>query len=345
MNGYFNRVTALTPTRLWVNNVTLSQARLGIEAGAMGATQNPAYLSKVMIGEDGGWIMEKAEDLIRSGLEDSQVVSELQRYAVAQICKVFHPVHERFGGRQGFVSIQADPFHEDEKTILENAEKSLSLADNFIIKIPVTADGLSAITQLARNRVPVLATEVMSMDQIMEAVRLYDDTTRSMRNPAPLIIAHINGIFDEYLSEEAARKDIVVQPDALNQAALMLGRKICAWLEDFGNPLVSYMAGGARGLNHFTHWVGVPGAVTINWKGTADKLVEQNPLVVDVFSAQSAPAMLEELLIKLPDYRAAYLPGSLKTEDYEGFGPVVKFRRQFEAGWSYALNAIQAQRK
>lgn len=345
MTGYFNRVSALTPTRLWVNNVTLKQARLGIEAGAIGSTQNPSYLSKVLPSEDREWILEKTNELLQKGLDDTNVVAELQRYAISKICNIFHPVYEQTGGRQGFVSIQADPYHENKETILYNASKSLSLADNFIIKIPVTADGLSAISQLTKEKVPILATEVMSMDQVKDVVCLYEDATQGMRNPAPLIIAHINGIFDEYLQEEAARQGISVQSDSISQAALMLGRKVAGWLKNHGNPYISYLAGGARGLNHFTHWVGASGAVTINWKGTADKLIEQNPLVVDVFSAQSSSAMLDELLEKLPDYRSAWQPGSLQQEDYETFGPVVKFRKQFEAGWSDALTFVKAQRE
>ena len=46
--GYFRRVSELTPTRLWVNNVTREQARKGIEAGAVGCTQNPSYVSKML---------------------------------------------------------------------------------------------------------------------------------------------------------------------------------------------------------------------------------------------------------------------------------------------------------
>ncbi len=345
MTGYFNRVKSLTPTTLWVNNVTLEQARLGQAAGAVGATQNPAHLSKVLTSEDGQWLMPMMDEILQEGLNDTDTVAELQRRAVARICNEFLGLYQRTGGRQGFVSIQADPFHEDAANIIDNAEKSLALADNFIIKIPVTEDGLVAIGELARRGIPLLATEVMSMDQVRDVIDEYEAATSNLKNPAPLIIAHINGIFDEYMAETAKAQGISVQPDALAQAALMLGRKINEYIRNADNPHVFYMAGGARGLHHFTHWVGARGAVTINWKGTADKLVEQDPQVLDVFNAPSPSGYVDELISKLEDYAHAWTPGSLARKDYEHFGPVVKFRRQFEDGWTDALKAVQARRQ
>ncbi|HSK68239.1 MAG TPA: hypothetical protein VLA21_03150, partial [Candidatus Limnocylindria bacterium] len=198
---------------------------------------------------------------------------------------------------------------------------------------------------LAADGVQVLATEVMSLDQVQDVARVYETATAGRRFPAPLVIAHINGIFDEYLAETAAAQGADVQPDALGQASLLLGRKICDYLRAAGNPHISYMAGGARGLHHFTDWVGAPGAVTINWGGTADKLLELDPPVTEVFRAPSSPMLVDELLAKMPDFHRAWTPGSLAREDYEAFGPVVKFRRQFEAGWQDALDAVRGRRR
>ena len=40
--NYFQRVHEQTATRFWINNVTREQARISIEAGAVGCTQNPS---------------------------------------------------------------------------------------------------------------------------------------------------------------------------------------------------------------------------------------------------------------------------------------------------------------
>ncbi len=51
--GYFHRVAALTPTKMWINNVTPQEAERAIAAGAMGCTQNPSYTWKMLTHETG----------------------------------------------------------------------------------------------------------------------------------------------------------------------------------------------------------------------------------------------------------------------------------------------------
>ena len=45
MKTYLERINEQTPTRMWVNNPTPSEAKKGLEAGTFGATSNPTYLS------------------------------------------------------------------------------------------------------------------------------------------------------------------------------------------------------------------------------------------------------------------------------------------------------------
>ena len=46
--GYFYKVAKLTPTKMWINNVTREEAQMAIDAGALGCTQNPSYTWKMM---------------------------------------------------------------------------------------------------------------------------------------------------------------------------------------------------------------------------------------------------------------------------------------------------------
>ena len=343
--NYFKRVSAYTPTQLWINNVTRRQAELAIGEGAVSCTQNPVYLSKVLNSmDDGTYLNEMITRLIGSSPDDNAVVAQLQRQAIAGICEKFLPLYEQSGGRLGLVSIQADPFAENTETILDNADKSLALAKNFIIKIPVTKDGLEAIGQLIAEGIPVLATEVMSMDQVLAVCSLHRNIAQGMKNPAPFWMAHINGIFDEQLQADVEAGGIDIAPDVLRQASLLLGRKIHSYIREKGFD-VHYMAGGARNLRHFTDWVGVDGGVTINWDGTADKLIEQDGPVIDVFNARSSYAMIDELLAKVPSFKAAWTPGSLEAADYEHFGPVVRFRTSFEKGWVTAKKIVIEKRR
>lgn len=107
------------------------------------------------------------------------------------------------------------------------------------------------------------------------------------------------------------------------------------------NPEVGFIGGGARGLQHFTEMVGADASITINWKGTAETLIENNPVVVPRFTMPSSEKVIDELLEKIPDFRKAYLYNEIDPEEYEQFGPVVLFRTSFETAWSSARKFIE----
>lgn len=342
--SYFERVHRQTPTRFWVNNVTRAQVRLAIEAGAVSCTQNPAYLSKVIgSADDGEWIDSIIEGLLPTYPSDGELTSELQRHVIAGICQEFLPLYRQSQGRQGLVSIQADPFHEDTQTILSNADACARMMPNFLIKIPATKDGIEAIGTLIKARIPVLATEVMSMDQVIELLELHKRLTGGLDAPAPFWFAHINGIFDEHLEETAKNERIGIRPEALKCASFALARRIHEYMRQ-SNSRAHYLAGGARGLHHFTDMVGVDGGVTINWTGTADRLIDLDGQVKTPFDEPIPQDLIDELSAKMPDFQKAYQPGSLTTAQYELFGPVVRFRNMFEEGWQSAVSYIASRR-
>ena len=47
--SYFHRVKTETPTHFWVNNPTVKEAQLAIDAGAVSCTTNPTYASKMLV--------------------------------------------------------------------------------------------------------------------------------------------------------------------------------------------------------------------------------------------------------------------------------------------------------
>jgi transaldolase len=78
--------------------------------------------------------------------------------------------------------------------------------------------------------------------------------------------------------------------------------------------------------------------VTINWLGTADKLIESDPPVVYRLFNPVPPQVIEELLDKLPDFRRGYLEDGLSVEEYGNFGPVELFRSHFVRSWERVLS-------
>jgi transaldolase len=114
-------------------------------------------------------------------------------------------------------------------------------------------------------------------------------------------------------------------------------------MEERGMP-GTFIAGGARGLHHFTEMVGGKVCGTINWEGTADKLIEQNPPVVYRLFNPVPQKVIDELMEKLPDFKRGYLDDGLEIEEFEGFGPVQLFRSQFTGSWGRVLELIKQRR-
>ncbi len=104
------------------------------------------------------------------------------------------------------------------------------------------------------------------------------------------------------------------------QAGLAATRKMYQILRDRRWPAI-IIGGGARHLRHFTEMVGGDHVVTINWKGTADLLLEQDPDVVHRFACPVPPQVLDELLAKLPDFRRGWEPTALRVEEVRGVRP------------------------
>lgn len=344
-NGYFHRVQAYSPTRFWINNVTRQEADLALAAGAVGCTQNPSYTCKMLTaGGEKEYALSLLDEVLRTVGDANEAQVLLQRELVRAIARKFMPLYESSSGRLGYVSIQGDPNHEDTETIVRYARLNREAGPNIMAKIPATPDGLKAIEILLKEGTPINATEVMCVRQAMDVCDVYDRATRGMANPPVTYYSHIAGIFDEYMTAANGRENWGIPSDFLYQSGLIVARKIHR-LAAARETRVGFISGGARGLHHFTEMVGAAASVTVNWVGTADKLLERNPPVVSRFAAPTEPAVLDYLLEKSPAFRRAYLANAIEPEEYEEYGPVELFRSMFVDSWDKALTIIENRKK
>ena len=333
---YFHRVQAQTPTRFWINNVTTEQARLALEAGAVGCTQNPSYTWKMLNNPDEKkTTLAILEEILPTEKDDNEALVKLQQRLVGKIADEFYPLYNKTFGKNGYVSIQGDPFREDIDSIVGYARFNRKAGANIMIKIPVTEFGLEAIEILAAEGVPINATEVMCVRQAINVCEAYERATKNMKERPAIYFSHITGIFDQHLKALQDAGEIDVNPDALWQAGIIVAKKIYRMVQE-RDYSVGFISGGARGLHHFTEMVGADASVTINWKGTADVLLEQNPPVIQRFLRPSPESVIDHLLEKSEVFRKSYLLNAIEPAEYEEFGPVVLFRSMFEKAWKSA---------
>lgn len=338
--SYFHRVSAQTQTRFWINNVTREEAVLALENGATGCTQNPSYTYKMLVHpKNSAHARQVMTQLVQQIDNDTAVEVALQRCLVAEAAQEFLPQYQASGGKLGYVSIQGDPFDESCETILRLARYNREAGPNIMIKIPATASGIRAIEQCVRENIPVNCTEVFAMQQVVDILDAYDRAVEGNPNPPVVYISHIAGIFDQYLAKYAQANQVDISSDILWHAGKAVAQKIRQYMDNRGTA-VKLINGGARGLQHFTEWVGCDVANTINWIGTADKLLEQDGPVVCRFQNPVPAYVLDELCNKLPDFEKAYFTRRLSAAEYQDFGPVELFCSSFRRDWKAALDII-----
>ena len=344
-NDYFYRVRALTPTKMWINNVTRQEAQLAIDAGAVGCTQNPSYSWKMLNHpEEKDYALQILDDCIKEIEDDNQVVCQFQRKLITGIAAIFMHVYERTNGEHGYVSIQGDPIHEeDPNVIIDEARLNRAISPNMMIKIPATDAGLKAMDVLIAENTPLNATEVMGVSQYIDLCDMYHRIIQETKTKPVMYVSLITGIYDEWLHKEIEKQKIDINPDILYQAGMVIAKKVLQLRSDRGYQL-GFIGGGVRGLQHFTEMVGGDVCITMNYRGHADKLLELDLPVVSRLFNPVQPQVLDELL-KVPEFRQAYMNDGLQVHEYGEYGPVEYFRSMFVSAWNNVLALVKERRK
>ena len=342
---YFKRVAKLTPTKMWINNVTREEAAWAIEAGAMGCTQNPSYTWKMLTHEkESEYAKSLLVETLKETNDNNEAICILQRKLINGVSDVFMPLWESTNCEHGYVSIQGDPIHEeDTQVIIDEARLNREMNPNVMIKIPATKAGLEAMNILIEENTPLNATEVMGVSQTIEICEMYKTITAKTGKKPPMYVSIITGIYDEWLQKEVEEKEIDINPDILYQAGMVIAKKVYQLMHDRGYHN-GYIGGGVRGLQHFTEMVGGDVCITMNWHGQADKLIELDQPVISRLFNPVQPDVLETLLEHVPAFKQAYMENGLRINEFEEFGPVEYFRDMFVSAWKNAVEMAKSLR-
>ena len=343
--SYFHRVHEQTRTRFWINNPTLEQARLAIEAGAIGCTTNPSYVSKLFSSEEDLRVVNRAIDLLLPyEKNDSIVASKVQQMMVARLADVFLPLYTRSGGKEGLVTIQGDPFAEtDTALIIEEGLENRKIGENVCIKIPVTTWGIEAISAMVERDIPTMATEVMGLSQAVSICEEYQRVSRMSGKTPPFFVTHITGILDDHFKRVIKANNLKLDEKLVKYAGLSIAKKEYELLKSRNYPGIM-IGGGARKLEDFTELVGGDLHITINWTGTAETLIEADMQAVSRIEENLSDAEMQLLKDQLPDYGRALDVDGMQVDEYYDYGGVELFRTSFQKGWNELL-ALIAQRR
>ncbi|NLA96659.1 MAG: hypothetical protein GX836_00360 [Spirochaetales bacterium] len=343
--SYFHRVHEQTRTRFWINNPTLEQARLAIEAGAIGCTTNPSYVSKIFSSEEDLRVVNRAIDLLLPyEKNDSIVASKVQQMMVARLADVFLPLYTRSGGKEGLVTIQGDPFAEtDTALIIEEGLENRKIGENVCSKIPATTWGIEAISAMVERNIPTMATEVMGLSQAVSICEEYQRVSRMSGKTPPFFVTHITGILDDHFKRVIKANNLKLDEKLVKYAGLSIAKKEYELLKSRNYPGIM-IGGGARKLEDFTELVGGDLHITINWTGTAETLIEADMQAVSRIEENLSDDEMQLLKDQLPDYGRALDVDGMQVDEYYDYGGVELFRTSFQKGWNELL-ALIAQRR
>lgn len=332
-----HEMTQTTPTCLWNDSASLHELNYALDHGAVGATCNPVIVGEVLKKEMPLW-RERIGELIRvmpPATEDEiawKAVEEISRKAA----ELLMPVFEQHRGINGRLSIQTDPrFYRDAHAIVEQAVHFAALAPNMIVKIPVTKAGVAAIAEATYRGISINATVCFSLPQsiaVAEAVehglnrRQAEGKDISSMGPVCTIMV---GRLDDWLKIQAEMDSITTDPGYLEWAGVATFKRTYQLFRERGYRM-RLLSAAFRNHMHWSEFIG--GRVVISpphkWQV---RFNSSDVEVVPRIDKPVDPRIVDELLLKFPDFQRAYAEDGLSIDEFDSFAPTRRTLRQFIA--------------
>jgi transaldolase/transaldolase/glucose-6-phosphate isomerase len=144
------------------------------EDGISGVTSNPSIFEKAIVNSSD--YDEDIRFLSRTNRSYDAVFFSLAVKDIKRAADLFKPVHKKTNGMDGFVSIEVSPHlaHDTDGTIRQARElwKAVN-RKNVMIKIPATAEGLTAIRKCISEGININITLLFGIPRYEEVIETY----------------------------------------------------------------------------------------------------------------------------------------------------------------------------
>ncbi len=326
-----------TATDYWNDSCSIQELTYGIEHGAVGATTNPQIVVMVLKKEGHLW-HERIRQIIAEHptWSENEITWKLVEEMAARGAKLLEPIHERYAGKKGRLSIQTNPQnYRNAEAIAQQAIHFNTLAPNMQVKAPVTAAGVQAIAEATYHGVSINATVSFTVPQML-AVGEAIERGLNRRQAAGLDISRMApvctmmiGRLDDWLKVVVQRDGIEMDPAYLDWAGIAAFKKVCALYRERGyrtRPL----AAAYRHLGHWAELIGGDLVQTLPYEW-ALKVNACDIPVVERMHNPVAPQIVETLYARIPDFRRAYDEDGLTPAEFDSYGATVRTLRSFIA--------------
>jgi transaldolase len=157
-----------------------------IEKGVRGITSNPAIFEKAIAGSND--YDEGIQQLARADKSVDEIYETLAYEDIGMAADLLRQTYDSSGGIDGYVSLEVNPHlaDETEKTIHEAIRLYETLGrPNVMIKVPATAAGLPAITELIGTGVNVNVTLIFGLENYKAVAEAYINGLEKLATTGP----------------------------------------------------------------------------------------------------------------------------------------------------------------
>jgi transaldolase len=329
------RMVRATPTQYWNDSCAVEELTYAVERGATGATSNPSIVLEVLKKESSHWV-PRVHELAAANPDWSEVdlTWAIVEEMAARGAAVLEPAFDRANGLAGRLSLQTNPAnHRNPARMVEQAVRFHALAPNMQVKFPCTAAGLAGIEEATALGISINSTVSFSVPQAIAAAEAVErglarrvaggGDTASM---SPIVTIMI-GRLDDWMKVLVERDDVAVHPDAPNWAGIAAFKRAYGIFRERGYRS-RLLAAAYRHRLHWTELVGgdvsmtMPHAWQVRFNASG---IDPEPRMDEPVD----PALIADMLDRIPDFRRAYEPDGLAPGEFEAFGPSARTLRSF----------------
>jgi transaldolase len=340
------RTIATTATDIWNDSCAVDELEYAISYGAVGATANPTIVTDVWKADPAHW-----QGRVRVLADERPNTTEIDlAWAIVEemslrAAPLLLPAFEATGGRQGRLSMQTDPtFFRAYDRMLEQGIAFAGLAPNIIVKFPATATGIRVMEEATYRGVNVNATVSFTVAQAVAAGEAVERGLRRREaDGLPVddmgpVITLMMGRLEDWLRTLTERDGILADPTVLPWSGIAVFKR--AYAEFAGRGLRARLLGAA--MRHHLHWseliggdvvITVPSAWQRRFNASA---IEVRPRMDEPV----APAIVDELRARFPDFVRAYEPDGLTPDEFDRFGPTARTLRIFIGSYHELLHLV-----
>jgi transaldolase len=163
----------------WLDNLSRDAIHGGdlqawLDKGVRGVTSNPSIFQKAMTA--GTAYDDQLESLVKGGASTDDAYWAMAMDDIRDALRVLRPIYDSSGGNDGFVSLEVSPTlaHDSANTTADALRFHAEIDEpNLMVKIPATAEGVSAIRDTIAAGKHVNVTLIFDLDRYVDVMDAY----------------------------------------------------------------------------------------------------------------------------------------------------------------------------